>query len=989
MIITTSKYIFSAVKEFFSPRLKEEYKQDFYEDLYKVNLDRVKIFSFTLAFLNSVFSIVLDSYFYLSGKVYEHNYLEKLFILHLATSITFFFVFIVSNYYLKKNTNIRFISVVGVWSFSLITIALTISASLIEQMLGGIASVYLIGICIILIFFHWKLKEAFWITLAGNISYLTVVFLTRFDELMFINQVIYTFMFSFIFFLVSRNQFKIKAQEFENFKETISQASILKDKNEQILQAENTLTSINKNIRQGLFRIDRHGKLRYVNQFLANLFGFEDPKEMMENWNIKLLFQLQEFREIKSALLRHGSVKNKQLSYNTSKGEKKWMILNCNIHHSNHEVFYDGSLVDNSEIIKNQELLENLSLVASKTDNAVYIIDKEEKIEWINEGFTRITGYTAHDAVGKKPGILFQGENIDPETVQKMGERILKGKGFTGEMLNYRKDGSEFWVHMALNPILNENGHIEKYVVVQSDITERKNVEKELREAKERAEELVKVKDDFLSMVSHELRTPLNGVIGMSHLLLEENPRKDQRSNLQSLKNSAEYLLSLINDILDFSKIEAGKISIVNAQFNFPEFIGSIEQTFMIQAKEKKIQFNVQFDEEIPNCLIGDSVRLNQVIFNLLSNSFKFTDKGFVELTVKIRKIYSDKVALTFIVKDTGIGIPQDKLKAIFDRFEQVPDSSEKKRGGTGLGLAITKNLVELMDGKISVKSTLGLGSEFACDLVMPIGNNELEITAQHQEEEAPFENLKLLLVEDNKINQMVAIKFIKKWNIEYEVAENGFEALALVKNNQFDIILMDLQMPKMNGYEATKKIRLLNSYYQNIPIIALTAASLEVKDKAYQSGMNDFLIKPFNPSELFRKIKKYQKIDHSNHRLPENQTFDISEIKKIANHDMNFLTELLQICSEQFNSFPGQLKGILHKKNYEEARNLMHKVKPSIKMLNYFQLEKAAVEFNAALQHNPIDIQKIHEVAAELIKVIKEVSTLIDKEMKSIESLI
>ena len=978
MHLVNFRQLSTAFRNFFIPQIKSrKYWQGFIEELKNTNIERVSIFAFIIAISNTIISLGLDFYYIIRGDMAKNIYLQYLFIIHIVISIIFFLLFLVSSNIRKSNNQTW--NYLITWTFSILSIGLAVIISVTEQLIGGVASFYLIAICAILIMLYFTFIESLLLILLGNISYLVSLYFFQTDLVIFSGQVAYTFLFSFLFFLISRSHFKIKAAEYENYKEIKEQADELHFKNEKLKAVQSTLSSINKNLMQGLFRLDQKGNLVHVNKFLSDLFGFSSPEKMIKQWNLKHFFSDQEINEFISEIRANGFIKNKEIIYTRTDGSVFSGLINCSICSEEGNFFYDGSIVDNTERKNEQNLLEKLSLVASKTDNAVLIIDKEEKIEWVNEGFSRITGYSCEEAKGKKPGILLQGKNTDPDTIAKIGEKISKGQGFTGEMLNYRKDGSEFWVHMALNPIINDRNEIEKYVLVESDITERKKVEYELIKSKEEAEKLVKAKEEFLSMVSHELRTPLNAVIGMSHLLLQENPRKDQVQNLNSLKISAEYLLSLINDILDFSKIEAGKIIIDQTSFNFKEFVKAIEQTFYYQAQEKNIEFNILISDAIPKYLFGDPVRLNQILFNLLSNAIKFTDTGFVSLSVDVTEIDKSKATIKFTVKDSGVGIPEDKISSIFERFEQASNSKNGKRGGTGLGLAITKSLIELMNGNIQVKSEEGKGSEFSFTVELPFEEKQSVVKDQVKTlSNENFIHLNLLLVEDNKINQLVAAKFLKKWQIKFDVAENGIEATEKIKHDFYDIILMDIQMPQMDGYTATKLIREYNSHYSKIPIIALTAASLEVKEKVFQAGMNDFLIKPFNPIELQNKIRKYSDLSNHLDQVSCQNDLDISEMQKITSGDKDFLMELLNLCAEQFNQLPHKLKSAIKENDISEARNIMHKIKPSVKMLHYFELEKATYEFSKLLKSSGSDIDQIELKADELIKIIQNIENLI-----------
>lgn len=388
---------------------------------------------------------------------------------------------------------------------------------------------------------------------------------------------------------------------------------------------------------------------------------------------------------------------------------------------------------------------------------------------------------------------------------------------------------------------------------------ERIHKEEELIEAKRQAEHASMAKAQFLSTMSHEIRTPLNAVIGISHLLLQDDPRPEQLENLHALRFSGENLLALINDILDFSKIEAGKIEFEEVDFSLSQLLKGIQHSLAFKAEEKGVTLRISQNEAIPETLTGDPTRLSQIMNNLVSNAIKFTQQGSVEVRVKIASQEEGKVKLTFEVEDSGIGIPEEKQSHIFDSFSQASSDTTRHYGGTGLGLAITKKLLELQGSQIQLNSREGEGSLFYFDLEFKVSNQRIEDKSVFVQGNEPFHSLegyKVLLVEDNKMNVIVARQFLNKWKLAFEHAENGQEAVdRVIGGEQYDLILMDLQMPVLDGYEASLHIR---KVFPTLPIIALTAsAMLEIQERVYKVGMNDFVTKPFNPRELYHKIVK------------------------------------------------------------------------------------------------------------------------------------
>lgn len=408
--------------------------------------------------------------------------------------------------------------------------------------------------------------------------------------------------------------------------------------------------------------------------------------------------------------------------------------------------------------------------------------------------------------------------------------------------------------------LLEETQSLNRELIQKKEQLE-KNVE-QLEKAKEKVEEGSKAKSEFLSTMSHEIRTPMNAIIGMTNLLVKDNPREDQLEQLEILDFSAKTLLSLINDVLDFSKIESGKIEFETVPFNLENLLNGVLESFRFTAEKKDVMLYLDLDEEIPDVIAGDSNRLTQILNNLVSNAVKFTEEGSVGIVVEAKETSGDQLELLFTVTDTGIGISEEKQKEIFESFTQERTDTSRVFGGTGLGLTISKKLIELQNGNIYLESEKGKGSTFYVEL--PFQNSEEpggEATSFSQfSTPDTLKGSKVMLVEDNAINQKVMMRFLDKWDIEVVLAEDGKEALDEIQQSYVNLVLMDLQMPEMDGYEATRKIReLADKQRSEVPIIALTAAALkEVKEKVFASGMNDYLTKPFNPSELQKKLEYY-----------------------------------------------------------------------------------------------------------------------------------
>ena len=389
-------------------------------------------------------------------------------------------------------------------------------------------------------------------------------------------------------------------------------------------------------------------------------------------------------------------------------------------------------------------------------------------------------------------------------------------------------------------------------------LLEEKN--RELILAKEKAEKASNARAEFLSTVSHELRTPLNAINGIAHLLLEENPKKTQMNYLESLKYSGNYLTTFINDILEINKIDSNKIELENINFNLKQLLENIQNSLKELASDNSNEFSIEIDQEIPNNLIGDPTKLSQIILNLINNALKFTQNGNVDVIAKLVSLEDEEqkeATIAFEVKDTGIGIAEDKLETVFDSFSQGSVEINRKYGGTGLGLTIVKKLVTLLGGKIKLESVIDKGSCFSFELHFKVSDNPLQVEQKtYIYDSSSLINKKILIVEDNKINQMVSRKMQENKGIQCEIIDNGEEAIEIARNNEFDMILMDVHLPGINGTIAAKKIR---KFDDKTPIIALTAISLnENRENLMSYGMTDVITKPFVPEDFYAIIAKY-----------------------------------------------------------------------------------------------------------------------------------
>jgi PAS domain S-box-containing protein len=492
--------------------------------------------------------------------------------------------------------------------------------------------------------------------------------------------------------------------------------------------------------------------------------------------------------------------------------------------------------------------------VIETMEDLVVVLDNQKRIIDINTSAQDMLKMEYHQIIG--------------QTIESVAEKIAFSKEINEIYRNGKIvlniEGKKRYYDMKRSPLFNKKNYRIGEFIVLRDITSLEETMKELEWAKFTAEESNKAKSKFLAAMSHEIRTPINGIIGMAELLENASLTPEEKENLRILQYSADSLLDIINDILDFSKIEAGKMELQNTRINIRQLVSDIVKTFAYTEKKEYIELNYDINDNVPEVITGDLVRLRQILINLLSNAFKFTEKGKINIHIDAAEKEVNKVKLLLSISDTGIGIAENKLESLFQSFHQLDNSTKRKYGGTGLGLSIVKSLIELMGGTISVKSKEGIGSRFSFEITFET-LDEVKIKEDLDLRDCLKKDmmLRVLVVEDSKVNQLLIKKMLTKKNWIVETAENGREALEKIEQDRYDLILMDIQMPIMDGYEAAKSIREkeMNSNIHT-PIIALTAnATEEDKRKSIEAGMDGYLTKPIKSENLYLNILKYVNI--------------------------------------------------------------------------------------------------------------------------------
>jgi PAS domain S-box-containing protein len=630
------------------------------------------------------------------------------------------------------------------------------------------------------------------------------------------------------------------------------------------------------NASDGIITIDEKGDIETVNPAAEKIFGY--TLDELRGRNVAVLMPLKHALGHDRYLhdyLKTGDSKiigiGRELTGRRKHGEEFPMELSISEVRLGKGRLFTGIVRDITLRKQAEEALRDseaqarqLSMVASRTDNAVVLTDNKGCIEWVNDGFTRISGYQLDEVIGKTPGSMLQGEKSDPQVVEAMSAAIKRNEGFKAEVINYNRDGKPYWIAIEAQPIFDEHGDVVQFMAIERDISADKQREQELEQARVRAEEANRTKSRFLAMMSHEIRTPLNGVLGTLGLLRDTPLTDEQKKFVETGRYSAENLLTIINDILSFTKLEAGKDEMETTVFELQSLVDSVKEVLSPRAMEKSIELFVHTDSNIPRHLIGDAGKIRQVLLNLAGNAVKFTDHGEVRIHTTLLSQHNDELRIRFMVSDTGVGIALEDQQSLFEEFWTL--SPAYHTSGTGLGLAICRNLIDIMSGSIDMESTPGEGSRFWFDIPLAIATaaavEEASRTANgEQQDRTKTVQLKgrILLAEDNPANQMIGTGMLNRLGLQVDTAGNGLEAVEAVQTRPYDLVLMDIGMPEMDGIEATRQIRQLEGDCANIPVIAMTAHVMKGdREEILSQGLDDYICKPVNAGELAACLQRW-----------------------------------------------------------------------------------------------------------------------------------
>jgi len=652
-----------------------------------------------------------------------------------------------------------------------------------------------------------------------------------------------------------------------NLGDTVLFTGILRD----LTAAKQTQRRLNATFEQaavGLCHVGLDGRYLKVNSTLCRMWGYtrsqlETMTVMQTTWNPDRADTSQRFDALLAGQTASISVEKQ---YKIADGTPWWGGLTAAVvRDDDGQVEYIIAVIENiNERKRNDDELRKLSLIARRTDNFVITTDTQGYITWVNDAFMHKTGYSLEEVLGKKPGILLQGPETDPDTVRYMSRQMKKQEGFEAEIINYDKWKTAYWVHLEVQPMKNESGCVIGYMAINQEITERKKNEAMLIKARNEAEDAMQIaelaneaKSDFLARMSHEIRTPMNGVIGMTHLLLQTDLVPKQRDFALNVRKSAKALLRIINDILDFSKAEAGRVDLESIPFSMEQVMEELSSLTAFSAAEKGVELTIFIHNDVPDGLIGDPLRFNQILLNLVSNAIKFTKIGEIVITVKRMSLRDDQVKLVITVQDTGIGIPENALAHLFDSFTQADGSTTRKYGGTGLGLAISKHLVELMGGTIDVKSTPGKGTTFSFPVTMGVQKQLKKMPVPSPD----LRGTRTLVVENNATTRNVLHQILESFRFKVTGVGSGQEALQVVETAMqnkvpFQLVILEWKMPGQDGVELSREIRKCGGW-DGAPHILIAPADVrdEVGSRTDLADISCVLSKPVSKSPLFNAI--------------------------------------------------------------------------------------------------------------------------------------
>jgi PAS domain S-box-containing protein len=778
-------------------------------------------------------------------------------------------------------------------------------------------------------------------------------------------------------------------------KELTVHGKSMRDLNTRLKQQSEYVRSLFEASVDPIITINSEGKITDFNEALTRLTGFSRT-QITDTDFFQYFTRPETAKDIYKEVFEKGEIKDYLLTIKHTNGDFTDVLFNGSVYKDD-----SGNVLGVVVVAREKSLSKYSRTLIEASLDPLITINSNGKITDMNQALSDITGITREELKGTDFFDYFTDKHKAIEVYQ---EAFANGVVIDSPLTIRHKDGKLTDVLFNGSVYRDERGNVLGVVIVARDITKRKKFENELIEAKKHAEkakilaeEAVKAKQQFLSNMSHEIRTPLNAIIGFTKVVLKTELTDKQKEYIDAIKISGDALIVLINDILDLAKVEAGKMTFEQIPFQPAVSIHAMLHLFEPKIAEKKLELVKQYDNTIPEVLVGDPVRLHQVILNLVSNAIKFTSKG--KIIVSVKKIADDekKVTLEFSVTDTGIGISEAKVNSIFDKFQQASSGTTRLYGGTGLGLAIAKQLIVAQGGHIWVESKLGEGSKFIFTLSFKktkeqvLNDQDLPVTVEHTSG-----NLRVLVAEDVTLNQLLMKTLLDDAGYEVDIASNGKVAVEKLKKNKYDIVLMDLQMPVMNGYEATEEIR--NNLGLTLPIIALTAdVTTTDVEKCRAIGMNDYISKPVDEKVLYRKLKIYldvrdKKITNSADKIEtvnkNDKVTSLEFLKQLTKHNVDMISEMIRVYLNETPKTLDEMKNAFENENWEGLRKAAHALVPSFSTMGIDkEYEQAAREIQRiALESKNKD--EVMPLLEKILNICERASNELKHEMALLEKL-
>lgn len=764
--------------------------------------------------------------------------------------------------------------------------------------------------------------------------------------------------------------------------------SISRDVSEQVHARKELSTTYSRlkglveNLHAGVLVEDENRKIVLVNQQFCDFFSIPFSPDLMIGADCAQAAEQSKHLFLDPAAFVQGVdllLKNRQINLAEDLFMTDGKILERHYIPVYHEAEYLGHMwhyrditvkrTAGEQLRKSEEkyrgIMENMELGLLEVNSDVKIVRAYPR-------FCEMVGYLEEEIIGKDPKKLFSPPGF-MEKARQEEDRFIKGKSVIWEAPLLKKNGTIVWTLINNTPIYNDLGNLVGTLGIHLDITEQKLLQADLERARQEAEQARDAEKAFLANMSHEIRNPINSIVGMTNLLYDTHLSKEQLEYVNTLKYSSELLHSLVSDVLDISKIEQGKMDPQLEDFEFIEMMRALCRTFEFRLAKREVKLIYEIAPNIPSRLRSDPTFIHQILLNLLSNAFKFTEQGQINFSI-VSKLENGKNWLKFTLQDSGMGIEADRLPFIFERFNQAGKANKSHQDGTGLGLPITKQLVELLGGTILVTSQPTAGTTFEVLLPYELAKEQELVSSVSKQPQVitNAEQLKVLIVEDNPMNRRYLENLLLKWGLSYTSAEDGQIALNILENKRFDLILMDIRMPNLDGYETTLRLRnATHNPNKNVPIIALTASALlDEKEKALQAGMNHHLSKPFTPEQLqvafqifFPQFANYQAPSSAAPSLNRNELVELYE------NDTSYMREIFLLFVQTTPVELTQMRELLEKEQWKDFAAKAHKIKPSFQMVGLGYLgARAELLQRAKADFNPVDLIRDFAIFEEAV---------------------